>query len=178
MDHTDTGLRAVIKSLNDAIAPAIDPSDPLANEQLKLVTHYLEFLRNRLEYLHDRERFDVAHHLAIGRQILSAGAPADHPDVAALRDAVDAARQRLGDPATSTRVLKAHAANLAARIARVVDDAPAFDPAVRRRIELCVVDAMQERVAFERAWYLPLGLDPRPDTAPNLDQVCVVREPD
>lgn len=172
MDHSDTGIRAVIKSLNDVVAPAIDPGDPLAAEQLKLVTHYLEFLRSRLDYLHDRERFDVGHHLGIGRRILAEGAPEDDGAVACLAAALDAAVVRLDDPATTTRMLKADAAELAARIAAVVDRAPAFAPDLRRRIELCVVDAMPERVAFERAWYVPLGLDPRPDTAPGLDHVC------
>ena len=41
MDHTANTLRAISKALTDVIAPAVDPKDPLANEQLRLVIDYV-----------------------------------------------------------------------------------------------------------------------------------------
>lgn len=172
MDHTDIGLRAVVKSLNDVIAPSIDSSDPLAAEQLKLVVHYLEFLRGRFEYLHDRERFDVGHHIGIARSLTSAGISDGDEDLAALRVSLEAAECCFADPTASTRLLKAHAAELAARIARLVDKAPGFGKETQHKIEVAVVSAMPGRVVFERVWYRPLGLDPDPGGLPALDEIC------
>ena len=36
MDHGDNTLRAAIKSLSETVAPAVDPDDPQAREQLRL----------------------------------------------------------------------------------------------------------------------------------------------
>ena len=49
-DVTDNGLRAAVKALTDVVAPSIDPSDPLAKEQLRLVVDYLQFVRSRLDF--------------------------------------------------------------------------------------------------------------------------------
>lgn len=45
MDHSENTLRAAIKSLRDTVAPAVDPLDPQAVEQLRLTIDFLEFLR-------------------------------------------------------------------------------------------------------------------------------------
>ena len=39
-DVTDNGLRAAVKALTDVVAPSIDPTDPLAKEQLRLVVDF------------------------------------------------------------------------------------------------------------------------------------------
>ncbi|NDK91451.1 hypothetical protein GYA93_17985 [Gordonia desulfuricans] len=49
IDHSENALRAVIKSLRDVVAPAVDPGDPMAQEQLALSLGTLEFLHSRLD---------------------------------------------------------------------------------------------------------------------------------
>src|SRR3954452_4273924 len=89
----DNALGAAIRALEEVVAPAIDPADPLAAEQLVLVIDSLRFLRERLDHLHDRARqfvlvtlarpslrerldhlhdrarFDLRHHLTLARAI-------------------------------------------------------------------------------------------------------------
>ena len=58
-NHADNDFRAAAKSLLDVVAPAIDPANPLARQQLKLVVDWLDFYRSRLPYNQDRERLEL-----------------------------------------------------------------------------------------------------------------------
>lgn len=68
-DYTDNALLASIKALNEVVLPALDPSDPLATEQLRLVAGFLKFLGARLPYVHDRNRFELEHYLALAGRL-------------------------------------------------------------------------------------------------------------
>ena len=105
MDQTDTGLAAVLKALND-IAPALDPADYLAQEQLRLSVDYIAFLRRRLDLLHGRERFDLSHQVALA-EILLAHLPAEA--TGAIARELGPARAALEDPAVLTGALRARA---------------------------------------------------------------------
>jgi hypothetical protein len=176
MDHTENTLRGVVKALTDVIGPAIDPSDALAKEQLRLVVDYLEFVRERLDALYGRERFELSHHLEMART-LHALEPACSPQArekltAALRDGNDVrARPGAGVPA-----LKSATAALASAIRSLVREAATFDEPVRRRIERAVIDATEGRVKFDRAWYLPLGFEPAPSEVLPLSDLLAQTE--
>jgi hypothetical protein len=171
MDHTDTGLRAVVKTLRDVIAPAVSSADPLAQEQLRLSIDYLEFLRGRFEFLHDRERFELRHHLGLARALLGLAAPVSSATATAMSASIDAGDRTAIDAAATTRALKAATAALAAAVAATVRDAAGMEASVRRAIERCVVTMSDERIAFERAWYLPLGFDPAPGEVRPLPDI-------
>lgn len=51
-EHADRALDAAVKALSQVVAPAVDPEDPLAVEQLRLVISWLPFHGQR----HHRER--------------------------------------------------------------------------------------------------------------------------
>ena len=166
MDHSDTGLRAVCKSLTDVIAPSLKPDDPLAREQLGLIVHYLEFLRSRLDHLHARERFQLADARALAARVRDAAAGALPGD--ALNGAITAADALLADPKATTHDLREATARANHAVSEMVQAAPALPPEVSRRIALAVIDGTGDRIAMERAWYLPLGLDPAPAEVPPL----------
>ena len=168
MDHTDTGLRAVVKALKDVVAPALNPADPLALEQLRLAVDYIEFVRARFEHFHDRERFELSHHLGMATSVDALAAPITGAAAAALKTAIGQGAQLAADPGATTRALKAGTAALAAAVAKVVHDASTLDVAARRMIEQTVLQATDDRIEFERAWYLPLGFDPAPGDVKDL----------
>jgi hypothetical protein len=157
MDHADNALRASIKALEEVVAPAVDPGDPLAAEQLQLVIHTLGFLRDRIDHIHARARFDLRHDLGLASALLD--------DAPALRDPIATGTALAADPDTPTAALRAGAAMVAAAIRTVVRDA---DDSVRRRIELRVVSAAHQRIELERAWHLPQGFDPDPASVSPL----------
>jgi hypothetical protein len=175
-DHTENSLRAVVKALTDVVGPAVDKSDPLANEQLRLVVDYIEFVRNRLDFYHGRERFELRHHLAMAAALDGLRTPCSAATAGALSSAIAAGRHAYALAASPTPALKAATARLAAAIGALVREAQGFDGAVRRQVELQVLEATEERVRFERSWYQPLGFDPSPGE--NLPLAAVLAEPD
>lgn len=161
-DVTENGLRAAVKALTDVVAPALSASDPLAHEQLKLVVDYLQFVRSRLDFLYQRDRFELDHHLSMARAVEPIDAPWPASEARALAAAIQTGAAALMNPASAASALKAASAALAAAVRTRVRAAASFDTAARGSIERAVLDASEQRIAFERAWYLPLGLDPVP----------------
>jgi hypothetical protein len=167
-DVTENGLRAAVKALTDIVAPAINHTDPLAIEQLRLVVDYLEFVRRRLDYLHDRDRFELDHNLAMARALDTLGAPGSGATMALLKSAIQDGAHAQAFPAASSPALKSAAAALAAAVRELIRESAAFDAQIRLGIERCVLDATDERITFDRAWYLPLGFDPAGGEVPAL----------
>lgn len=157
MDHSDNALRAAIKALEEVVAPALDPADPQAAEQLVLVVDALKFLRERLDHLHDRARFDLRHHLALAHSIAE--------DVA-LDEEIEAATALYHCSDARTPELRQGAAALAAALRKVVRDA---DEDIRPRIERRIVAGERARIEADRAWHLPQGFDPDPGAVPPLE---------
>lgn len=161
-DVTENGLRAAVKALTDVVAPALSATDPLAHEQLKLVVDYLQFVRSRLDFLYQRDRFELEHHLSMARTLRSIDAPWPASAAETFDAAIRAGTVATQATDTSATALKAAGAALAAAVREGVREAASFDADVRGRIERAVLYASDRRIAFERAWYLPLGLDPMP----------------
>ena len=147
-DHSDNGLRAVIKALTDVIAPALDPTDPLAREQLRLAVDYLEFIRLRLDSLYGRERFELRHSLTLGDALLSI-AELDgrtHLEVAVVHGR--AAYEKEGIDPLALRRATAH---IAAAVRESIRANPEQDETTRRAVEATVINHSRERIAFERS---------------------------
>ncbi|MCB1476316.1 MAG: hypothetical protein H6883_05710 [Rhodobiaceae bacterium] len=171
MDHTDVGLRAVVRALADVVTPAVDESNSLAREQLRLSIDYIEFVAARLEYLNDREVFDLRNHLAMARNIVQILGDAAAPGHSTLVAAIGQGETALSSGAVPMRSLKDATASLAAAVADVVRSASEMEQSVARAIEKAVIDSSKERIAFERAWYEPLGFDPNPGNVPSVRDV-------
>jgi hypothetical protein len=169
-DHIDNGLAAAIKALDDVVAKSIDPSNPLAREQLKLVTRYLGFLRQRLPHRPERERFELAHYTALGRDLLPMCAPIDVPGAPSLAAAVQAGQGILASTGATTMQVKAAVAALTTAISVLVRAAATADTHLRRRIELQVTAASAALFDVQRAWYMPMGFEPDPSRVPTLEQ--------
>lgn len=164
MDQTEIGLRSVVKALIDTVAPAIDPSDHLAKEQLRLAASYVDFVRQRLLLVHSRERYDLRHYLSLSEAFLGFGLPDPSGPVAALRAATDAARPLAEDPAATTGQIRAAAVDLAHAVACVVQAAHSAwaSPDLARRIDGAVLSATEDKFEMELLWYQPIGFDPSP----------------
>lgn len=163
-DHTDNALRAAVKALTQVVAPAVDPEDPLANEQLRLVSGYLEFLRTRREYLHDRDLFEFHHAVRLGRELVpmatTAGLATD--DLGRAIEAADAVR-RSSELASATAAVT-HATSMLVRAATTAEES------ARQRIERLVLDASTELLEVDRAWFLPQGFDPEPAAVAGVEE--------
>lgn len=170
-DVTENDLRAAIKALVDVVAPSVLTTDPLANEQLRLVIESLEFIRTRLNRLYDRDRFELSHHLAMSRALKGLLVNLS-PATAALFDRTLAIAEQVETRAgASTDDLKAATAGLAAAARELIRESASMPAAVRSQVDRCVLACSEERIAFDRAWYLPLGFDPAPSEVRSLDAI-------
>ncbi len=173
-DHTDNGLRAVIKALSDVVAPAIDPADPLAREQLRLAVDYLEFVRARLDALYGRERFELQHAVTLAEDLLSGSELGER---AALEAALAQGRALLGAAGSPPAALRAATAEISGLIRDVVRAVADTDRSTRAAVERKIISHAAERIRFERSWYLPLGFDPSPGDVDELAALLAAPEP-
>src|SRR5258708_2289648 len=119
-DHTENSLRAVVKALTDVVGPAIDKGDPLANEQLRLVVDYIEFLRGRLDFLYDRERFELRDHLTMASALAKLRSPCSAPVTSALTNAIAAGEEAYAFAGIPPAGMKAATARIAGAISALV----------------------------------------------------------
>lgn len=171
MDQTDIGLKSVVKALIDTVAPAIDPSDHLAKEQLKLAASYVDFVRQRLLLLHSRERYDLEHYLGLSRQFLDFGPPEASAAVGALRSAVAACLPLAANPTVPTTRIRAATLELAHAVAGIVQAAHGEweSPDLVRRIDRAVLEATEDKLEMELLWFQPIGFDPSPRKDKTLE---------
>lgn len=161
-DHTRNTLGAATKALTDVIAPSVDAADPLAREQLKLVVAYLEFVRDRIDLMHDRARFELGHAIDMASAVSRHRSALPDGLVEQLTRRADEGVALLARADAATTELVASRAELDAHLRDAVRVAGAADDPAAREVERAVLDLSGERIGMERAWYLPLGLDPRP----------------
>lgn len=162
-DRNETALQAAIKALEHAVLPAIDPGDPLAGEQLRLVVGYLRLLRSRFPQIHERSRFELAHHRALA-EALGAEARVEGGEVAERFDRAIAQ----ADDATRTAEIGAATAALACAVSALVRSVAEAAPERRRSIERTVAEHSRRWIDARRAWFAPLGFELRPDELPTL----------
>ncbi|WP_018000560.1 hypothetical protein [Paracoccus sp. N5] len=161
MDQTDIGLGAVVKALNDFVAPALDPNDHLAREQLRLSAEYIAFLRKRLDYLHGRERFDLRHQIGLAEALLAHDLSPIASSVE-LRRLTELCRPVLGDADALTSSVRAAALELGHAVSAVLSGSDVLPPETARSIHLAVLELSDRRIEFERHWYAPIGFEPTP----------------
>ena len=173
-NHADNDFRAAAKALMDVVAPAIDPHNPLARQQLKLVVDWLDFYRSRLPHEQDRERLELEVQLDTARALARVAPP---PVTAALHAAIDAAatvRAALGPRPVEIRAVTAR---LEDEISAVVRRSTGFDADARRTIERTVVRDAKHLLDAQRAWFLPQSIEPDPDAIPSLGVALRLRGP-
>jgi hypothetical protein len=170
-DNTQNTLMAAIKALEQVIAPALDTSDPLASEQLRLVIGTLKVLGSRMDHLAARQEHEFQHHLRMGHALLG-DARAVSPEIAdrleaALAEAAQLQAHGRPAPADKRRVTAA----LASPLSALAREAAAAPEEIRRRIEQHIVAGSREWVDMQRAWFLPHGFELRPSELPALDHL-------
>jgi len=169
MDHTDDGLAAAIKALDEVVAPAIDAGNPLAVEQLRLVSRFLGFLRTRMPQEHARAHHELRHYLALAGDLVPLAPECASPPVRQrLIEAVAAATPIADDPLATAQQLQGGIDTLSASISTLVRHVAAAPDAVRLPVERAVVRASRSLLDAQRAWFLPMGFEPDPARVPAL----------
>ncbi|MCW2737948.1 hypothetical protein [Nocardioides sp.] len=167
-DHTDNQFKAAIAALREVVAPAVNPHDPAAREQLQLVIDQLEFVRQRVGLLDSRHRLELVQQLDMVERLAHAAKDVRDPSAAEISDTVTDARAVLADPIAKHEDLAAQQEGLARLVPRILEHAPDEH---RQALDRLVVQLSGSRVTFERSWYAPLGFDPDPESLPSVDSL-------
>lgn len=154
-DQTTNALLGISKTLMDVVAPAISADDPLAQQELRMAVRYLDFLRQRVDHLYARARFDLQFQADLATIV--DGCLPSSSSKNELQDLVKQATTLLGTAGAAIEDLHQCAALLAIALSDAVRDTP--EDGGRRDVERAVVEANEKMTAFERSWYFPLGLD-------------------
>lgn len=171
-DSADNALRACIKALTETIAPALDPKDPLAGEQLRLVLGFLSFFRQRMPLMHAREAFELQHALGLAQRLCDDARHLSPELAAALEQAIKQGLAVQQHPEPGLDALRNAAARLAAATSTLVRlCASATDAERATRVQRTVLDASRAWLDLRRAWFAPQGFEIHPDQVPVLDQV-------
>lgn len=165
MDECRIGLAALRHALEEFVAPAVDPADPIAAEQLISGVRYLDFVIERMELIHDRERFELAHATRLVDELVRIGA-GELPDALGWIRTAARGRDVLASPDSRVAQMRALTAELRAATRSILTEAA---PPLLTRARALVVAASEEMARFERAWYAPLGFDTDPTTLPDLE---------
>ena len=168
----DGMLNATVRALDELVAPSLDPANPLAQEQLRLVLRFLGLIRQRAGHEHRRQRAELALALAQAQALQAAATPWPAvlpPEVSArLAAALAAGRCAFDDADAEDAALQQAAQALDALAATLVRFAPAMPDAQALAVERQVLAGAEALLALRRAWFSPLGLDPEPASVPDF----------
>ena len=171
IDHSENTLRAAIKCLRDTVAPAVDPRDPQAIEQLRLTVDFLEFLRSRIYDIHGRHRYELGRQIELAAAVAGDAGRVSERARSELDDGLAQARRAHASPEAQTEDLRDASRRLWGAVRGLVRSAREAPADVEERIAAAVVAHVDPLVEMTSAWYLPFGFEPRPQDVPELSRL-------
>lgn len=165
-DPIDNDLQAAANALRDVIAPAVDPANPIAQQQLKLIVDWLEFYRQRAPQWWRLDAFELSQQAAMARELAGVLPAAQQGGLAAALQGAAEVEHALGVGPQRVR----HAVTeLEDAISERVRASAALPPEQRRQVERIVVGGTKRWLDAHRAWYAPLSIESDPAALPALD---------
>lgn len=163
----DISIHAMIKSLTDAVLPAVDPNNKLALEQLQLTIGLLSMMEQRmpLEFKFDCDELDRLLGFAAELKRHARGGEALADLVASETQGADVRRRAQASPAEVV------AANRALRAASGAVAASAYrdgTPEQRAAIMKTVLSMSGQQLLRDRAWVMPQGWEAQPELVPPI----------
>lgn len=155
----DLQLSVSIKALREVVAPALDPANRVAAEQLHLAIVTLSMVQAGLPMQHARARSELANASALADLVVKAGAKEP--------TSLSAAKAALADAAKTTAALDTLRILLLDEIEGSVA-ATAGTPA-EGAVSKAVVQGSKAQLDLARAWNKGAGFEVNPDEVPPLD---------
>ena len=152
-------LLSVIKSLEEIIIPALDPSQSLAQEQAATALLHLKVIRGQSAYVADYLTLCLDETALLGRELVAIAAGGPETRAAAIE--LDQAIRSATAPDQKLYTLAQRRDGIAAAIDTLID-ASARDgspPFLQSSLELILHHGYTEATR-DRAWFKAAGLDP------------------
>jgi hypothetical protein len=170
-DHSLNAIRSAAKAVEEVILPALDPKHPLASEQAGLVARTLRLLEQRLDHMHARNRFELEQACDLGQALAAPPFDVSPALNSALREAVRTGHELLAAPAARPSQLQVATATLGELAAALVRTVDAVRPQASPQLERLVLEKSSAWLDMQRAWFLPQGWEPAPDSIPPLGSI-------
>jgi len=161
----DLQLRVVIKALEEVVAPAVDPENQLAVEQLRLSLATLGMVRDRVPFVEKCARKELGHALALAAQLRDE-APENEAD--SLGPLIDEAHEALGSVNGDAQGLDRIRKALLSAVSSAIDTA---DPARVLQISKAGIAQTKPQIELQRAWCAPSGFEPDISTIASLEDL-------
>lgn len=168
-EHADHALQAAVKALTEVVAPAVDPQDPLAVDQLRLVVSWLQFDLTRRHQERQLVQAELALRIALAQAVLPGLAATQPQRAAALGQALREARDVHGRTGAESAAWRAAADGLDALVSDAVLAAAQGPVAARKLLADQVLQHAHDSLMIRRAWFAPLGFEARPDSVPAVE---------
>jgi hypothetical protein len=150
----DLQLQVVIKALGETIAPAVNPANQVAVEQLHLSLGTLKMLRAQLPMTRRFLRALLGDAIALAERL---GESVDAAGRESLQAGVAAARAILADPAVENEEIESARSELTDRTVKLLS---AADDATRSRLDPVVLEMSKHAIERSRAWFAGSGFEP------------------
>lgn len=174
-DATGHALQAAVKALAEVVSPAVDATDALAVDQLRLVISWLQFHGLRR---HDERRLAWA---VLRQRTALARAAAAAVQGTALQPTLQAhahsAQALLEHAEASIDDLRHAAEAVDAAVGAAVDALAGGPDAPRHALATAVLTHAHDDLMLHRAWFAPLGFEARPDAVPPLQSLLAGAPP-
>lgn len=159
--HISLQLQVVQKALSEVVAPAVDSSHKVAQEQLGLSIATLNMVMDRLPYSRKLVRKELAIAISMAKAVAASASSST------LSSAVDIAQQVLNDVDAENSDIAAQKEELMGRLANLVDTAD--DAESRTRISRIIIRESKAQANLYRRWCVASGFDHDPSKLPELD---------
>lgn len=169
----DITIQSILKAMTDVVLPALDPANPLAQEQARLCMGLLGVMASRLplQYRYDCDELSRLHALSLQLQKMPEVARLAPQAFGALtkgeRQADDVLARARAEPAEvqlAVRALREATGNLVQEAFQ--NDAQGLKT---RELQRAVLDMTQEQLLRERSWLLGQGWEPDPAAIPAIE---------
>ena len=161
----DLALQAVLKSLTEVIAPAVDPGDKMAQEQIGLVIGLLTLVKSRLPIAFGYSCDELARLTKLAEAILPAAGSET------LRVALDRGASTLERAQASPGDLNTAIGALRSAIGDAASTLPARSDAAGRAAVRALLDASSAQLLRERSWVSMQGWESDPGSLPDLEML-------
>lgn len=172
----DIQLRAMIKSLSDAVMPAVDPNNKLAVEQLQLTIGLLAMMEQRmpLQFRFDCDELERLLGFAneLGQQPGGKDASAALTEVAAAAESgSDVLGRAKADPAELLETVRRLRATCGKAVDAIYREG---DAASRDLLKKTVLSISGEQLLRDRSWVSTQGWEPHPESIPPVEQLLSI----
>lgn len=171
-DHNDNSFRAAIKALGQVVAPAVDPSNPLAVEQLKLVIQFLELHVDRRQLQGRLDWRELELNVDFGAAVLKASGADSLQAAKDLSHWVALGQAYLGQPGPAVGERQRLSEAIATAISGVLAERNARDDGVQDQgVERVVLEHARKHLDLKRSWFLPFGFESDAKRIPSISTV-------